>query len=62
MYHLVVDVIGAQAANDHADKCSIDGNPLEVALGVVGWPLGSRLARVARAAQKLADVIQVGVC
>jgi len=58
---LVVDVIGAQAADHHADEGRADGHPLEVALGVVGGPLGAGLGRVARAPQQLADVVQVGV-
>lgn len=59
--HLVVNVVGAQPPDDHADERGADGNPVEVALWVVGWPFGSRLAGVAGAAQELADVIQVGV-
>lgn len=58
---MVVYVIRAQPPNDHADKSVTDGNPLEVALWVVGWPFSSRLAGVAGAAQEFADVIQVGV-
>ena len=58
---LVVDVVGAQSADDHADEGLADGHPLEVALGVAGGPLGPRLAGVARAPQQLADVVQVRV-
>lgn len=58
---LVVDVIGAQAADHHADEGLADGHPLEVALGVVGGPLGAGLGREARAPQQLADVVEVGV-
>ena len=58
---MVVDVIRAQSPNDHADKSGTDGNSLEVALWVVGWPFGSSLAGVAGAAKELADVIEVGV-
>lgn len=59
--HLVVDVIRAQPPNDHANEGGTDGHSLEVALRVVGWPFGSRLAGVTGAAQELADVVEVGV-
>lgn len=58
---MVVDVVRAQPPNDHASKSGTDGNSLEVALRIVGWSFGSRLAGVAGATQELTDVIQVGV-
>lgn len=59
--HLVVNVIWAQPPYDHADKRGTNGNSLKVALWVVGWPFGSRLAGVACAAEELAYVVKVGV-
>lgn len=59
--HLVVDVIRAQPPNDHANEGGTDGNSLEVALWVVGWPFGSRLAGVTGAAEELANIVKVGV-
>lgn len=59
--YLVVYIIRAQPANDHANKRGADGNSVEIALWVVGWSFGARLTGIAGAAQELADVIQVGV-
>lgn len=55
--HLVVYIIRAQPPNDHANKRGADGNPLEIALWVIRRSFGSRLIRVACAAQEFADVI-----
>ena len=38
--YLVIDVIRAQPPDHHADEGRTDGYSLEVALGVVSWPLG----------------------
>lgn len=46
---LVVDVVGAQAAYDHADEGGADGDSLEVAFRVIRGPFSSRVTGVTSA-------------
>lgn len=47
---MVVYIIRTQPPNDHANKISINGNSVEVALWIVGRPFGTRLTGIAGAA------------
>lgn len=46
---LVVDVVGAEAAYDHADEGGADRDSLKVAFRVVIGPFSPRVTRVASA-------------